>query len=161
MLRPTQNAIVSEEDAIQREIESDLELTPPKERSKEEIIQKIKQLDHSTSRNGPKITHVARNKNEYQRFKGIVIELRQLHPEKCQVCSMKHFEKKRGVYCEVHHLVAWSESQDDNSNNLVVVCATCHRKFHYAKDEEKIVMYKKLVPHFEGIRYTIPKYVQI
>ncbi len=159
LLKPSSDVVLSEDDSINREIESELDFSPKRE-SKGKIIAKIKNLDKKTSKKGArKITKIIHSKDEYVRFKEIVKELRKLHYQKCQVCKTKHFAKKKGVYSEVHHLIPWAHNHNDESDNLVVVCANCHRKFHYAKVVEKKSMYRKLKPHFTGISYTIPVYV--
>ena len=74
-----------------------------------------------------------RTNEEYIRFKSITLKLKQFHYSKCQVCGIKHFSKNHGVYSEVHHLTPWSIDHDDTRENLVVLCANCHRKFPLCK----------------------------
>ncbi|MDU6359779.1 HNH endonuclease [Zhenhengia yiwuensis] len=57
----------------------------------------------------------------------------------CQICGEEGFEKKNGSkYCEVHHMLELSKGATGTlqSWNLVVLCPTCHKKLHYAKDVE-------------------------
>jgi hypothetical protein len=55
----------------------------------------------------------------------------------CQLCSTRGFVKRDGQrYCEVHHLFHLSEVPPDHClgpEYVVVLCATCHRRLHYAK----------------------------
>jgi hypothetical protein len=54
----------------------------------------------------------------------------------CQLCGELGFVKRSGTrYCEVHHLFHLSENPPPNClapEYLVVLCATCHRRMHYA-----------------------------
>src|SRR5262249_10192780 len=54
----------------------------------------------------------------------------------CQLCGEFGFVKRNGMrYCEVHHLFHLSKNPPPNClapEYLVVLCATCHRRMHYA-----------------------------
>jgi len=66
----------------------------------------------------------------------------------CQVEGCKFtFKKKDGTnYAESHHLEGLGEGGKDIEENIVVLCANCHRMIHYAKvekvsrDKEKLVV---------------------
>lgn len=52
-------------------------------------------------------------------------------------------------YMEAHHLIPMSaqdyfENTLDFADNIVCLCPNCHRKIHYAKDEQKKELLKKL-----------------
>jgi len=66
----------------------------------------------------------------------LVTKLKKLHPNKCQICSRKHFLKESGEpYSEVHHINELSKGGSQATNNCLVLCSTCHRKLHYASVE--------------------------
>jgi len=68
----------------------------------------------------------------------------------CQVCGIDGFETAAGTkYVETHHLEHLSHHTTGNlcTDNVVVVCPTCHAKLHYAKVEA--------VPAAETIRLTV------
>lgn len=51
---------------------------------------------------------------------------------RCQKCNVDGFEKKSGgKYAEVHHVDELARGGRDLPNNMVCVCASCHRKIHY------------------------------
>ncbi len=59
-------------------------------------------------------------------------KLKRLYKSRCQICG-DTFKKKDGAFfSEAHHLVPLGKSGDDVPSNIVVLCATCHRKLHYA-----------------------------
>jgi len=56
----------------------------------------------------------------------------------CQVCGPQSpgvFASQTGLpYVETHHIDPLSQGGPDIEENVLVVCATCHRKFHYGSD---------------------------
>ena len=73
------------------------------------------------------------------------------------ICKVKHFRQANGErYCEVAHIIPNSVSQNNNSNNLIVVCPTCHKKFDLGKISLRIELYDKLRANFPGKDFTIP-----
>ncbi len=58
--------------------------------------------------------------------------IKQRHDYKCQVDESHRFETQSGgYYAEVHHIVPLSECQEERIENILVLCPTCHKKFHY------------------------------
>ena len=55
---------------------------------------------------------------------------------RCQLCGYPGFRKSNGrQYCEVHHLFHLAKKPPAEcltSGYVVVLCATCHRRMHYA-----------------------------
>lgn len=81
--------------------------------------------------------------NYFKRNRKIVYELKKLYNGKCQICQGT-FEKENGDnYCETHHVKALGKNGTDTIDNLVVLCPTCHRKLHYAKEKEFDIKYKE------------------
>ena len=92
----------------------------------------------------------------YERPTSIIRNLKSLH-KKCMICKVKHFRQANGErYCEVAHIIPNSVSQNNNSNNLIVVCPTCHKKFDLGKISLRIELYDKLRANFPGKDFTIP-----
>lgn len=53
----------------------------------------------------------------------------------CQICNQVGFVQRNGSqYVEAHHLIELHKLIPGSlcSDNIVIVCANCHRKFHYA-----------------------------
>ena len=53
----------------------------------------------------------------------------------CECCGELGFELEDGSrYLETHHIIEVSARGPDSVDNVVAICANCHRKAHYAKD---------------------------
>jgi 5-methylcytosine-specific restriction endonuclease McrA len=61
--------------------------------------------------------------------------LKQLRDYVCQLCGEQGFMQRNGTrYIEAHHITELHRLIPGSycSDNIVIVCATCHRKLHYA-----------------------------
>lgn len=61
--------------------------------------------------------------------------LKKIHKFTCQICKLPGFKKKSGtLFCEAHHIIELHNliAGSHCSENIIVVCANCHRKLHYA-----------------------------
>ncbi len=57
----------------------------------------------------------------------------------CEYCNDELFTKENGdVYFESHHICPLSEGGKDTLDNMIAVCANCHRKAHHSVDKETI-----------------------
>lgn len=57
---------------------------------------------------------------------------------RCQMCGEDGFEKRKGgKYAEVHHVEELGSGGKDLPDNMICVCASCHRRIHYAKEIPK------------------------
>lgn len=63
--------------------------------------------------------------------------LKQLHPDRCQLCGDTFFWKRgrQNKYSEVHHIRQLSIGGVDAADNCLVLCANCHRKMHHGDVE--------------------------
>ena len=64
--------------------------------------------------------------------------IKQLYGTTCAICGREGFTKRDGTkYAEVHHVEEISTKSPGvlGSQNVIVVCATCHRMLHYADVE--------------------------
>lgn len=64
--------------------------------------------------------------------------VKRLYGTTCAICRREGFIKKDGTrYAEVHHVEEVSTKSPGvlGSQNIIVVCANCHRKLHYANVE--------------------------
>lgn len=64
--------------------------------------------------------------------------VKQLQGYRCQLCGVHGFQMKNGsTYAEAHHLIELHRLVPGSlcSDNIVVVCAGCHRMLHYASKE--------------------------
>jgi 5-methylcytosine-specific restriction protein A len=72
----------------------------------------------------------------YERPSRITRYVKRKRGSRCQLCDEEGFVKRDGTrYCEVHHLFHMSTNPPPDAlgaEYLVVLCATCHRRMHYA-----------------------------
>jgi hypothetical protein len=53
----------------------------------------------------------------------------------CRICGIIGFKKRDGtLYAEVHHVDELARGGRDLPDNMICVCATCHRMIHYASE---------------------------
>jgi 5-methylcytosine-specific restriction endonuclease McrA len=78
----------------------------------------------------------------YERPNPITRYVKRTRAATCQLCGELGFFKRNGKrYCEVHHLFHLSNNPPPNCltpEYIVVLCATCHRRMHYADIGEPI-----------------------
>lgn len=85
-----------------------------------------------------KTKSIERNPNLYERIKAY-------YDYKCQVDESHRFEHKDGgYYAEVHHIVPLSKCLKEDENNILVLCPSCHKKFHFGSKEVIRELVKKL-----------------
>jgi 5-methylcytosine-specific restriction endonuclease McrA len=111
-----------------------------------EIKELIRQLDELQSDRRPRTPEVLRQicrvYKGYERPKTIRRYVKRTRGTTCQLCGEFGFVKKNGErYCEVHHLFHLSKNPPPNClapEFVVVLCATCHRRLHYAEVGEPV-----------------------
>lgn len=73
----------------------------------------------------------------YERPSAITNWVKSLRGDSCQLCGKPGFVKRDGSrYCEIHHLFHLSDDPPADCLQpecLVVLCANCHRRMHYAE----------------------------
>ena len=150
----------SYDDAISREIESDLSIKPTK--TAEEIEKELKKINEKILKEGPKKGwdfKLPRTKIQLLRNQQIVRLLKLKHT-KCMICLVSHFEKISGaLYSDAAHIIPWNESHLDSVGNMIILCPTCHSKFDHAKYSERQKMYKKLTDNFPNTKFEKPEWV--
>ncbi|GJM18813.1 MAG: hypothetical protein DHS20C14_10260 [Phycisphaeraceae bacterium] len=81
-------------------------------------------------------TQVQRILYRYERPSNVKDYVVATRSTRCQVCGEIGFKKRNGKrYCEVHHLFHLADDPPEDClapEYVVVVCATCHRRLHYA-----------------------------
>jgi 5-methylcytosine-specific restriction endonuclease McrA len=83
------------------------------------------------------IKKIQRVLKTYERPSAITRYVKRCRGSACQLCGYKGFRTRKGtLYCEVHHLFHLSKNPPADClrpEYLVVLCATCHRRMHYAR----------------------------
>jgi 5-methylcytosine-specific restriction protein A len=156
-LEPLSYSNINEGDAMYREIESEINYN---ESPSDDLLEKqVELISNTISVEGAKskLKSIERSRIENIRAQNIIVALKLLYKTYCQVCNKEHFKTPIGVYSEVHHIIEWHISHDDTRENLVVICADCHRKFHNATKNEIQSMYDNLCRKFGHIKYKKPR----
>ena len=69
-----------------------------------------------------------------KRNQQIVKRLKQVYDCKCQICGERFLMDNGIYYCEAHHIIPISEDGSQMPENVIILCASHHRMFHYAKN---------------------------
>jgi hypothetical protein len=89
-----------------------------------------------------KLKEIQRVLTTYERPNPITNYVKRTRGSTCQLCGYEGFRKRNGkLYCEVHHLFHLSENPPPaclGPEYLIVLCATCHRRMHYAEVGEPV-----------------------
>lgn len=61
--------------------------------------------------------------------------LKRFYGYRCQVDKHTFRKKDGGHYCEVAHIKPFATSKDDTEDNILILCANCHRKLDFGNEE--------------------------
>lgn len=73
--------------------------------------------------------------------KNIIIQLKKLYKGKCQICNSLPLNIEGINICEAHHIEYFSNSSNNDSGNIIIICPNHHRlihKFNPKFDKEKL-----------------------
>ena len=79
----------------------------------------------------------------------------------CQVCGESGFLQRNGTpYIEAHHIAELQELVPGSycSDNIIVVCATCHKKLHYADVSYRLLDSERVSVNINGTPYPISRH---
>ena len=99
-----------------------------------------------------------------RRNRKVVDKLKLLYKSKCQICGKTFKTKKGAFYSEAHHFIPLGEEGDDASNNILILCPTCHKKLHYAECKVDKKTKNKIHIYMAGQKKSIsfdPKHFRI
>lgn len=60
----------------------------------------------------------------------IIHKLKKLYKGQCQICGKKPFDDIDTDICEAHHIDHYAETQNNDANNIIIVCPNHHRVLH-------------------------------
>ena len=82
--------------------------------------------------------------------------LKRLYSYRCQVCGLGAEDTHGYKIVEAHHIIPFSESLNNDSNNIIILCPNHHRLFHRANPifntESKSFVFQN--GHFEELKYN-------
>jgi hypothetical protein len=139
--------IVKENDMINYEIESIL----PKH-----LIELIKSFNKKYEEVAPEMKVVI--SNQIARPGLIADYIKQLQNFICQICKEKGFiQSNNNYYIEAHHIIELHKIIPGSlcSDNIVIVCPTCHRKLHYANVKYIKYLDDRIYLEINGKEYCI------
>lgn len=117
---------------------------PPVESPKITALRtELKSLQKPTRPKTPEtLKEIQRVLKTFERPSAITKYVKQTRGCTCQLCRFEGFKKRNGkLYAEVHHLFHLSKKPPANClgpEYLVVLCANCHRRMHYADVGEPV-----------------------
>jgi hypothetical protein len=82
--------------------------------------------------------------------------LKPLRKYTCQICRQVGFKQRNDIpYVEAHHIVELHELVPGSlcSDNIVIVCATCHRKLHFANVHYEQINQEQIATIINGERF--------
>ena len=86
--------------------------------------------------------------------------LKRFHNYTCQLCREVGFIQRSGVrYVEAHHIIEIHELLPGSfcSDNIVIVCANCHRKLHLSNVNFERIRDKRITVVINGDRYEFER----
>jgi hypothetical protein len=100
--------------------------------------------------------------NQIARPNAITDYLKQIQNYICQICGELGFMQSNGKrYIETHHIIELHRSIPGSycSDNIIVVCANCHRKLHYAPVDYVFVDERQIVLKINDVQYQFTRNV--
>ena len=61
---------------------------------------------------------------------GIIRQLKRLYGGCCQLCGENAFREFNADISEAHHIAYFSDSQNNDSSNIIILCPNHHRLIH-------------------------------
>lgn len=81
----------------------------------------------------------------FERDPKLAALMKKKHNFTCQICEKPTFEDKNGgYYVESHHIIPRSKKGPDSPQNILIVCANCHKIFDKGNDGAQIDAYLKI-----------------
>ncbi len=81
----------------------------------------------------------------------IVHKLKKLYKGQCQICGKKPIEGFDADICEAHHIKHYAETQNNDANNIIIVCPNHHRMLHglnpvFDRENSRFVLNETIIP---------------
>lgn len=141
-----------EKEAAAEKIKFSME-TETKRKEKQSLLELIRRRSKENQKRPPRASRVKGTR--LQRDHGLYAAVKQFHNFRCQVygCNFT-FRKNNGeYYCETAHIKPFSSSKDDTAENLLVLCANCHRMLDQGDKKTR----KRILEKVEASRQAMLK----
>lgn len=86
--------------------------------------------------------------------------IKKLNSFSCQICGQTGFDQKNGAkYIETHHISPLHQLLRGSycSDNIIVVCPTCHMKLHYAEVTYQLLQNNALEIQINGHKHIVKR----
>lgn len=95
------------------------------------------ELEHIINFSDPAARLVLKTRTEAQRIynQSIVTQLKNLYRGSCQICGCNPVSSFGVNICEAHHISFFSETQNNDASNIIILCPNHHRLIHKLKPE--------------------------
>lgn len=105
------------------------------------------ELEHLINFSDPTAKLVSKTRTGAQRIynQSIVTQLKNLYRGSCQICGFNPALDFGVNICEAHHISFFSETQNNDASNIIILCPNHHRLIHKLKpdfDPEMLVFIK-------------------
>ena len=130
-----------------------LEGVPFQARSKPEVLAELDKIyagfniEHEAAKQSIKVGL------RYERDEKLVRKAKQENRSNCVLCQSPFFRTRSGTfYCEVAHIQPLAHKGADSIENILVVCANCHKELDLGGETRIEVESRHLTVHFMGGR---------
>ena len=124
----------------------------------EALQRELKSYPGPGKRSAPVLRRIRRILESFERPSAITNHVKRFRGDSCQLCGVRGFLKRDGTrYCEVHHLFHLAQDPPVeclSPEYLVVLCANCHRRMHYADVTTPIATPKGWEIRMDGDKVT-------
>lgn len=112
----------------------------------------VRHRDWMLNRRKAVIQHI--HSTRYERDGKLIAKLKQQRGSACQICGFSFKKVDGSDYAEVHHLDELGNGGYDVASNCIVLCANCHRQFHYGNVDIIEHTATNLLVKIDGIVYS-------
>lgn len=104
------------------------------------------ELEHIVNFTDPSASIIIKTTTGTQRVynRSIVAQLKKLYRGCCQICGVNPAAEFGLNICEAHHIDFFSESQNNDASNIIILCPNHHRLIHMLKlsfNSERLTFY--------------------
>jgi 5-methylcytosine-specific restriction endonuclease McrA len=152
-LNPLGQANDDDNEAPARARDSILDQAEREGRTTLEVAQRI--VEASAAKSPSAVDSVERTTRHYRTNTVLAESLKLLYGGKCQICSSTFAAQDGAPYAQVHHVKFVADGGPDISNNMLVLCPTCHAKMHHAKVRGAEQALRNREVFINGIRHAV------
>lgn len=114
----------------------------PEEKIKDELLKFIEKRSKENAKKSPPTVLVKgeKPKRDYKLYAA----LKKYYDYKCQADGYTFKKRYGGYYCEIAHIQEFASSKDDTKDNILVLCANCHKALDHGCNDTREKILKKV-----------------